>query len=110
MSSTATDSAAKSSVKYKGILPFTMRPPHHRRAAHLPGDSALERTTRYIVIAILRCLQLRERLPTLAILYLANKGRATIELEAQLPYDVPILHEPFTADELRTAVRPLLQT
>jgi DNA-binding response OmpR family regulator len=55
-------------------------------------------------------LELRERLPTLAILYLANKGRSTIEVEAQLPYDVAILHEPFTADQLRSAVRPLLQT
>jgi hypothetical protein len=48
------------------------------------------------------------RLPTLAILYLANKRRSSTELEAQLPYDVPILREPFTADELRAAVRPLL--
>jgi DNA-binding response OmpR family regulator len=52
--------------------------------------------------------ELRERLPTLAILYLANKGRPTAELEVQLPSDVPILHEPFTADRLRPAVRPLL--
>jgi DNA-binding response OmpR family regulator len=52
--------------------------------------------------------ELRDRLPTLAILYLANKGRSTIEVEAQLPYGVPILREPFTADDLRTAVRPLL--
>lgn len=29
------------------------------------------------------------------------------EDKAQLPYDVPILHEPFTADDLRGAVRPL---
>jgi DNA-binding response OmpR family regulator len=53
-------------------------------------------------------LELRERLPKLAILYLANKGRSTVEVEAQLPWDVAILHEPFTADELRSAVRPLL--
>jgi DNA-binding NtrC family response regulator len=52
--------------------------------------------------------ELRERLPTLAIHYLANHGRSSIELEAQLPYNVPILREPFTADELRAAVRPLL--
>jgi hypothetical protein len=36
------------------------------------------------------------------------QGRSTLEVEAQLPYDVPILREPFTADELRAAVRPLL--
>lgn len=53
-------------------------------------------------------LELRERLPKLAILYLANKGRSTVEVEAQLPWDVTILHEPFSADELRSAVRPLL--
>jgi hypothetical protein len=50
--------------------------------------------------------ELRERLPTLAILYLANRGRSTVELEAQLPWDVPVLREPFTAEELRTEVRP----
>jgi DNA-binding response OmpR family regulator len=53
--------------------------------------------------------ELRECLPTLAILYLANRGRPTVELEAQLPWDVPILREPFSAGELRAAVRPLLQ-
>jgi DNA-binding NtrC family response regulator len=52
--------------------------------------------------------ELRERLPKLAILYLANKGRSTVAVEAQLPWDVAILHEPSTADELRSAVRPLL--
>jgi DNA-binding NtrC family response regulator len=52
--------------------------------------------------------QLRERLPTLPILYLANVGRFAPELEAKLPADVPILREPFTADELRTVVRSLL--
>jgi two-component system OmpR family response regulator len=53
--------------------------------------------------------ELRERLPTLAILYLANKGRSKAELELQLPIDVPVLREPFTADQLRAAVRPLLE-
>ena len=52
--------------------------------------------------------ELRERLPTLAILYLANRGRSTVELEAQLPWNVPVLREPFSAEELRSAVRPLL--
>ena len=42
-------------------------------------------------------------------LYLANIGRSTPELEAQLPADVPILREPFTADQLRAAVRPLME-
>jgi DNA-binding response OmpR family regulator len=52
--------------------------------------------------------ELRELLPRLPILYLANNGWSTPELEAPLPGDVPILREPFTADELRTAVRPLV--
>jgi CheY-like chemotaxis protein len=52
--------------------------------------------------------QLRTRLPDLPILYVANIGRSTPELEAQLPPDVPILREPFTAEELRVAVRPYL--
>jgi DNA-binding NtrC family response regulator len=52
--------------------------------------------------------ELRERLPHFAILYLAANGGSTPELEAQLPSNVPILREPFTAEELRSAVRPLL--
>jgi DNA-binding response OmpR family regulator len=51
---------------------------------------------------------LRKELPALPILYLANVGRSTPELEAQLPPDVPILREPFTAKELRVAVAALL--
>lgn len=53
-------------------------------------------------------LQVRKRLPNLRMLYLANIGRSSPELEAQLPADVPILREPFTPDQLRAAVRPLL--
>jgi DNA-binding response OmpR family regulator len=53
-------------------------------------------------------LQLRQRLPALPIVYLANVGRSSPEVESQLPADVPILREPFTADELRAVVRPLL--
>ena len=52
---------------------------------------------------------LRERLPALPIVYLANIGRSTPELEAQLPADVPILREPFTADQLRAVVRTLME-
>jgi DNA-binding response OmpR family regulator len=50
--------------------------------------------------------QLRSRQPDLPILYMANSGRSTPELEAQLPPGVPILREPFTAEELLAAVRP----
>ena len=52
--------------------------------------------------------ELRRRLPELPILYLANLHQSTPELEAQLPLDVPILREPFSAEELRSSVRPLL--
>jgi DNA-binding response OmpR family regulator len=52
--------------------------------------------------------QLRSRLPNLPILYMANTGRSTPELEAQLPPGVPILREPFTAEELRAAVHPFV--
>ena len=52
---------------------------------------------------------LRERMPWLPILYLANGGRSGPEVERRLPADVPVLREPFTADDLRTAVSPLLR-
>ena len=51
--------------------------------------------------------ELRTRLPHLPILYMANVGRSTPELEAQLPPGVPIIREPFTAEELG-AVRPFV--
>ena len=51
--------------------------------------------------------ELRDHLPRVPILYLANHGRSTPQLERQLPKDVPILREPFTT-ELRAAVRALL--
>jgi DNA-binding response OmpR family regulator len=52
--------------------------------------------------------QLRKRMPALPILYLANTGRSTPELERDLPPDVPILREPFTAEKLRAGVNTLL--
>jgi DNA-binding response OmpR family regulator len=54
-------------------------------------------------------IDLRKELPWVSILYLANPGRSTPEQEEQLPSDVPILREPFSAEELRAAVSPLLQ-
>ena len=53
--------------------------------------------------------ELRERLPALPILYLANIGRSTPDIETRLPADVPVLREPFTAEELRAAVDALLK-
>jgi CheY-like chemotaxis protein len=50
--------------------------------------------------------QLRTEKPGLPILYVANVGRSTPELEAELPPGTPILREPFTAEELREAVQP----
>jgi DNA-binding response OmpR family regulator len=51
--------------------------------------------------------ELREQLPSLAILYLSNNG-STLQTEAGLPHDVPVLREPFTSEELRAAVHYLL--
>ena len=53
--------------------------------------------------------ELRMRLPALPVLYLANVNWFTPEVEAHLPPGVAILREPFTAGELRAAVRPLLR-
>jgi DNA-binding response OmpR family regulator len=55
-------------------------------------------------------LQLREQLPKLPIVYLANLGRSSPEVEARLPKDVPILREPFTAEQLRAVVGPFTAT
>jgi CheY-like chemotaxis protein len=52
--------------------------------------------------------QLRTLLPDLSILYIANIGRSTPEVETRLPAGVPILREPFSAEELRAAVRVFL--
>jgi CheY-like chemotaxis protein len=52
--------------------------------------------------------QLRHDRPAQPIAYIANIGRSTPEIEAQLPPDVPILREPFTAEELRSTLAPLL--
>ncbi len=52
--------------------------------------------------------ELRARMPALPIIYIANIGRTTAELEAQLPVGMPIIREPFTVEELRDAVRPFL--
>jgi DNA-binding NtrC family response regulator len=52
--------------------------------------------------------ELRLHLPDLPIVYLAHQERSRPALEAQLPDDVPILREPFTAQQLRTTVGPLL--
>jgi DNA-binding response OmpR family regulator len=48
--------------------------------------------------------RLRQERPELPIIYLANMGRSTPEIEAQLPTDVTILREPFTVQNLRTSV------
>ena len=54
-------------------------------------------------------IDLRERLPWLSILYLANDARSTPEAERKLPAGVPILREPFSSDDLLSAVRRLLR-
>jgi two-component system OmpR family response regulator len=52
--------------------------------------------------------QLRRDRPGQPIMYVANVGRSTPEIERQLPPDVPILREPFTAEELRSQVAAML--
>jgi DNA-binding NtrC family response regulator len=52
--------------------------------------------------------ELRTRLPNLPVLYMANIDRSTPAIEAKLPRDVPILREPFTAEQLRAVIGPLL--
>ena len=52
--------------------------------------------------------RLRGKAPKLPVLYLANTGRSTPEMEARLPPDIPILREPFTDERLRAAVESLL--
>jgi len=54
-------------------------------------------------------IDLRERLPWISILYLANEARSSPDLERRLPADVPILREPFTREDLLSVVRPLLR-
>lgn len=48
--------------------------------------------------------RLRQDRPDLPIIYLANIGKSIPDIERQLPPDVPILREPFTAQDLRSAV------
>jgi DNA-binding response OmpR family regulator len=52
--------------------------------------------------------QLRTQLPNLPILRIANTDRSTPTTEAKPPRDVPILREPFTAEQLRAFVNALL--
>ena len=53
-------------------------------------------------------LYLRKRQPDLPIIYLSNIGKSTPAIEAQLPPDIPILREPFTAENLRGTVHAML--
>src|SRR5690242_2712586 len=53
-------------------------------------------------------LRLRQDRPELPIIYLANFGRSTPEVEAALPPGVPIIREPFTAEKLRARVNAML--
>jgi DNA-binding response OmpR family regulator len=52
--------------------------------------------------------ELRALLPAVPVLYLANHHRSPPEVERGLPPGVAILREPFTPEELRGAVSPLL--
>ena len=50
----------------------------------------------------------RAERPQLPVIYLANIGRSTPEIEAQLPTGVPILREPFSANDLLALVHRLI--
>jgi len=52
--------------------------------------------------------ELRTMLPWVSVLYLANSGRSSPEVERRLPPGVRILREPFSVPELREAVGSLL--
>jgi len=51
---------------------------------------------------------LRDNLPDMPVLCLATALRWTRRLEGLLPADITILREPFTAERVRAAVRPML--
>jgi DNA-binding NtrC family response regulator len=53
-------------------------------------------------------VKLRAFHPELPIVYLANDGRSTPQIESQLPPDVVILREPFTAEKLRAVTARML--
>jgi two-component system OmpR family response regulator len=53
-------------------------------------------------------LRLRKDRPEVPVIYLANTGRSTPELEASLPAGVLIIREPFTAAKLGAAVIAML--
>ena len=98
----------------------TLRADHHavlhaydalsavRLALAMPCDLVISNTKVTGVDGVDLIVELRQRRPQLPLVYLANIGRSTPEIEAQLPPDVPILREPFTADELRAQVAALL--
>jgi hypothetical protein len=87
----------------------TLRADHHaydalsamQPALALPCDLVISNTKVTRVDGVDLIVDLPRRRPELPVVYLANIGRSTPEIEAQLPADVPILREPFTADELR---------
>lgn len=47
---------------------------------------------------------LRAQMPKLPIIYLASSRLSTPAIEAELPPDIPILREPYPADEMRSLV------
>jgi DNA-binding response OmpR family regulator len=52
--------------------------------------------------------EVREKMPTLPILYIANRKLSNGTVPDGLPADVPTLREPFTASQLLAAARALL--
>jgi|SRR5688500_10910024 len=78
-------------------------------ATHIPQVALLISNTRVQGVPGIDLMHvMRARMALLPIIYIANIGRSTPELEARLPSDVPIMREPFSADELRAVVSRLL--
>ena len=76
--------------------------------ALVPCDLVLSNTKVEGADGVELVVQLRQQRPAVPVIYLANDGRSTPEIERQLPPDVHILREPFTAAKLRAAVNAML--
>ena len=73
-----------------------------------PCDLVLSNTKFEGAAGVELVVQLRRERPDVSIIYLASAGRSTPEIERELPADVRILREPFTAEKLRSAVNAML--
>jgi len=78
-------------------------------AGHIPHVALLISNTRVQGIPGIDLMHvIRARLTRLPIIYIANIDRSTPEIESRLPPDIPIMREPFSADELRAVANRLV--